>query len=80
MNINFFLINQVIRVRIDQQSFSILSTPIFFFKFLANQKSLTGKDGPCRTTQDKGVFLFFHILNEILLNIEILKQFKVGNH
>ena len=32
------------------------------------------------TTQDRGVFLFLHILNEILWNIEIWKQFKVENH
>ena len=28
-------------------------------------------------TQDKGVFLFLHILNEILSYIELLKQFKL---
>ena len=32
------------------------------------------------STQDKGVFLFLHILNEILLNIDIWKQFRVANH
>ena len=32
------------------------------------------------STQDKGVFLLLHILNEILWNIEIWKQFKVRNH
>ena len=31
-------------------------------------------------SQDKGVFLFLHILNEILLNIDIWKQFEVRNH
>ena len=31
-------------------------------------------------TQDKGVFWFLHILNEILWNIDIWEQFKVGNH
>ena len=36
--------------------------------------------GKIYATQDKGVFLFLHILNEILWYIEILKQFNVGNH
>ena len=32
------------------------------------------------STQDKGVFLFLHILNEILWNIDIWKKIKVENH
>ena len=32
------------------------------------------------SAQDRGSFCLFHIMNEILLNIEVINTFVVGNH